>query len=410
RARQLAGPELDIAWTAYCQSALGASLGPGAVQAICAAIGRADDAVKVMTAVGGIESADAAIMMWNLSRSIQSSPVLTAEFDAGIDGLLARLGTSSEPDAAAFLSQWAEMIALHGHRGPNEWDLRAHSWTTLPSMPLGMLERMRYQDDVKSPVAAAERGVIVREQLTTELLAMVEGDAEAYGGLQAGIGSAGLFYGMREMGKNACIRLIHEAKLAMMEVGARMVADGVIDDPQQVFMLLDEEVDGFLAEPGSMSSLLRERDASFQYLATVEPPYIIKLEEGVPPISQWPARGDMGDAVAATVGEVLQGATGSPGIVTGTARVVIDPSDPGAIGPGDIMIAPTTDPSWVPLFLAAEGVVVNVGAVASHAAIMCRELGIPCAVSVIDATKRIPDGATIEIDGSSGAVKIVALP
>jgi phosphohistidine swiveling domain-containing protein len=277
-------------------------------------------------------------------------------------------------------------------------------------MPLGMLERMRYQDDVKSPVAAAERGAIVREQLTTELLAMVEGDAEAHGGLQAGIGSAGLFYGMREMGKNACIRLIHEAKLAMMEVGARMVADGVIDDPQQVFMLLDEEVDGFLAEPGSMSSLLRERDASFQYLATVEPPYIIKLEEGVPPISQWPTRGDMGDAVAATVGEVLQGATGSPGIVTGTARVVIDPSDPGAIGPGDIMIAPTTDPSWVPLFLAAEGVVVNVGAVASHAAIMCRELGIPCAVSVIDATKRIPDGATIEIDGSSGAVKIVALP
>ena len=410
RARQLAGPELDIAWTAYCQSALGASLGPGAVQAICAAIGRADDAVKVMTAVGGIESADAAIMMWNLSRSIQSSPALTAEFDTGIDGLLARLTTSSEPDAAAFLAQWAEMIALHGHRGPNEWDLRAHSWTTLPSMPLGMLERMRYQDDVKSPVAAAERGAIVREQLTPELLAMVEGDAEAHGGLQAGIGSAGLFYGMREMGKNACIRLIHEAKLAMMEVGARMVADGVIDDPQQVFMLLDEEVDGFLAEPGSMSSLLRERDASFQYLATVEPPYIIKLEEGVPPISQWPTRGDMGDAVAATVGEVLQGATGSPGIVTGTARVVIDPSDPGAIGPGDILIAPTTDPSWVPLFLAAEGVVVNVGAVASHAAIMCRELGIPCAVSVIDATKRIPDGATIEIDGSSGAVKIVALP
>jgi phosphohistidine swiveling domain-containing protein len=410
RARQLAGPELEIAWTAYCQSALGASLGPGAVQAICAAIGRADDAVKVMTSVGGIESADAAIMMWNLSRTIQSSPALTAEFDAGVDDLLARLSASSEPDAASFLTEWAEMIALHGHRGPNEWDLRAHSWTTLPSMPLGMLERMRYQDDVKSPVAAAERGAVVRERLTVELLAMVEGDAEAHGGLQAGIHSAGLFYGMREMGKNACIRLIHEAKLALMELGTRMVADGVIDEPQQVFMLLDDEVEGFLAEPSAMSALLRERDASFQHLATVEPPYIIKLEEGVPPISDWPARGGAGTAIAAAVGEVLQGTTGSPGIVTGTARVVLDPSDPGAIGPGDIMIAPTTDPSWVPLFLAAEGVVVNVGAVASHAAIMCRELGIPCAVSVIDATKRIPDGATIEIDGSSGAVKIVALP
>ena len=110
------------------------------------------------------------------------------------------------------------------------------------------------------------------------------------------------------------------------------------------------------------------------------------------------------------VGEVLQGAMGSPGVVTGIARVVLDPSDPGAIGPGDIMVAPTTDPSWVPLFLAAEGVVVDVGAVASHAAIMCRELGLPCAVSVVDATKRIPDGATIEIDGSTGAVTIVAVP
>ena len=109
----------------------------------------------------------------------------------------------------------------------------------------------------------------------------------------------------------------------------------------------------------------------------------------------------------AAVGDVLQGAAGSPGVVTGTARVVLEPSDPGAIGPGDIMIAPTTDPSWTPLFLAAEGVVVDVGAVASHAAIVCRELGIPCALSVVDATQRIPDGAQIRIDGSTGEVTML---
>jgi pyruvate,water dikinase len=62
------------------------------------------------------------------------------------------------------------------------------------------------------------------------------------------------------------------------------------------------------------------------------------------------------------------------------------------------------------LFLSVERIVVNVGAVGSHAAIMCRELGLPCAVSVIDATDRIPDGATIEIDGSTGKVTILALP
>ncbi len=410
RARTIAGPELEEAWTSYCQSALGASLGPGAVQAICEAIGRGPDAVKVMTAVGNIESADAGVVMWDLSRTVKNSASLMAAFDAGVDGLLDRLAASDDADSTAFLQQWAKMIAVHGHRGPNEWDLHAHSWTTLPSMPLGMLERLRHQDDSKSPAEAHARGAAERERLTPELLAIVEGDPEAHGGLQAGIASAAVFYGMREMGKNACIRLIHEAKLALMELGRRHVEAGVLDDAQQVFMLLDDEVDGFLADPGSMAATIRDRDETFGVLATLEPPYIIKLEEGVPPISSWPARGADTGSTLAGVGDVLQGAMGSPGVVSGTARVVLDPSDPGAIGPGDIMVAPTTDPSWVPLFLAAEGVVVNVGAVASHAAIMCRELGLPCAVSVIDATKRIPDGATIEIDGSTGTVTIVAVP
>jgi pyruvate,water dikinase len=333
-----------------------------------------------------------------------------AEFDAGVDGILDRLAASDDADAASFLQAWSDMIAVHGHRGPNEWDLRAHSWTTMPSMPLGMLERMRHQLDSKSPADAHARGVAERERLTPELLAIVEGDPEAHGGLQAGIASAAVFYGMREMGKNACIRLIHEAKLALMEVGQRKVDAGLLDDAQQIFMLLDDEVDSFLADPESMVATIRERDASFDLLAELEPPYIVKLEEGVPPISSWPTRGADTGATLAGVGEVLQGAMGSPGVVTGIARVVLDPSDPGAIGPGDIMVAPTTDPSWVPLFLAAEGVVVNVGAVASHAAIMCRELGLPCAVSVIDATKRIPDGATIEIDGSTGTVTIISTP
>ncbi|MEP1124005.1 MAG: PEP-utilizing enzyme [Ilumatobacter sp.] len=409
RAREVAGPNLDDAWTVYCQSALGSSLGPGAVQAICAAIGRGPDAVKLMTAVGGIESADAPSAMWAISRTVKNSSSLSAEFDAGVDGLLDRLGDADDADTATFLDQWTELIATHGHRGPNEWDLRPHSWTTKPSMPLGMIERMRHQSDDHSPTAAQERGAAERVALTTEILALVEGDAEAHGTLQAGIASAAVFYKARELGKNSCIRLIHEAKLALMEVGGRLTRDGHLDDPQQIFMLVDDELDAFLDDPSSMIDTIRERGAKFDHLHTVEPPYIVGREGGVPPISSWGPRGGR-KAEPGSVGDVLQGAMGSPGKVTGTARVILDPSDAGDFGPGDIMIAPTTDPSWVPLFLAAEGVVVNVGAVASHAAIMCRELGLPCAVSVHDATDRIPDGATIEIDGSTGTVTIIALP
>jgi len=238
---------------------------------------------------------------------------------------------------------------------------------------------------------------------------MVEGDPEAHGGLAAGIASAGVFFGLRETGKNACIRAIHEGKLAMFEVGQRMVDGGHLTDVQDIFMLLDDELDAYLDDPAAMAATITERSGHFATLHDLEPPYIIKLEEGVPPISSWGQR-NSGTVDAATEGELLQGAAGAPGTITGVARVVLDPSDPSAVGPGDIMIAPTTDPSWTPLFLSAAGVVVNVGAVASHAAIVCRELGVPCAVSVVDATRRIPDGATISIDGSSGAVTVISLP
>ena len=107
---------------------------------------------------------------------------------------------------------------------------------------------------------------------------------------------------------------------------------------------------------------------------------------------------------------MLQGGPGAPGIVTGTARVVLDPSDPSAIEPGDIMIAPTTDPSWTPLFVPAAGVIVDVGAPMSHAVIVSRELGIPCVVSATGGTRRIPDGARVRVDGGTGTVTVLSVP
>ena len=71
-----------------------------------------------------------------------------------------------------------------------------------------------------------------------------------------------------------------------------------------------------------------------------------------------------------------------------------------------MLIAPQTDPSWVPLFVPAAAVVVNVGAMGSHAMIVSRELGIPCVASVVDATDIIPDGAMVTVDGNAGTVTI----
>jgi pyruvate,water dikinase len=77
------------------------------------------------------------------------------------------------------------------------------------------------------------------------------------------------------------------------------------------------------------------------------------------------------------------------------------------IAPGDIIVCPATTPSWVPVFTIASGLVTNTGGVLAHAAVVAREFGLPAVVGVAGATSRIPDGALIEIDGTTGVVRLL---
>ena len=171
-ARSMA-PIIDEVWVPYCQSCLASSLGPGAVQAICAAIGRSDDAVTAMSGIGDIESADASFVMWDLSRTVRGSADLMAAFDGELVGLIDRLRIAASADAKGFVSTWDKLIATHGHRGPNEWDMRAHSWYTKPELALSMLERLRNQDDARSPHVAKKAAAATRESISAELLEAV---------------------------------------------------------------------------------------------------------------------------------------------------------------------------------------------------------------------------------------------
>ncbi len=137
-----------------------------------------------------------------------------------------------------------------------------------------------------------------------------------------------------------------------------------------LFLLLPSEEDkNFrpkLFENEALQSLVNNKYLKeyFKNPGRIEPPYIVDGE--APPLSQWERR----DAISVDtvkVGDVLQGVAGSPGVITGTARIMLDLSDPMKLEPGDIMIAPSTDPSWTPLFLAAGAVITNIGAVGTHA-------------------------------------------
>lgn len=86
--------------------------------------------------------------------------------------------------------------------------------------------------------------------------------------------------------------------------------------------------------------------------------------------------------------------------------MILDPAKPEGLEPDDVLVAPLTDPAWTPLFTSAAAVIVEHGAPVSHAVIISRELGIPCVVSLTDATKLIRDGARVTVDGSTGSVTV----
>jgi phosphohistidine swiveling domain-containing protein len=387
-------------------ASLGATVGPAVLSALTAEVDPTAT-TKLITGVGDVDSAAIAGRMFELSRLVRKSPTLTAEFERGFEGLLDRLRGSSDPDAVRFLAEVDDYTYEHGSRGPNEYDIYSWSYETKPELVLSSIERLRLAADDADPVRGEASGAAERERLTTQFREMFADNPEALGTFEAALHSASVFMSARERCKCNNIRTIAEVRMCFYEVGQRMVDAGHLDHKRQICMLLADEVDGYLEDPASFKSLLADREADYLSLYDLEPPYIV--DKVAPPLSQWQRKSEMSIAHV-KVGDVLQGVAGSPGVATGIARVLLDLSDPFRLEVDDILIAPQTDPAWTPLFLSAGAVITNVGAVGTHAVIVSRELGIPCVPSIPDATRRIPDGATITVDGSKGTVTIVALP
>lgn len=373
----------------------------GMLQGICQAIGQPELPMKLVAGIGDVDSAAPSWRLWALGRQVAEDAALAAEFDKGVAGILDRLRASGE--GRAFLDDFDSFLADYGSRGPNEWEMRAPTWGTHPELALHAIDRMRHAADAHDPERHRAERQAEREAVTKAVAEALESDKEVQGQFLAAVRAAGTFLAGRERTKTTIIKAVHEARLMFHEIGSRMVAEGHFEDVLDFGMLTDAEYDDFLAEPATFAGTIRERSALFAKLQRLEPPFIINGE--VPPLSEWKARG-AAKVVGAKSGDVLAGIPGCPGTYTGRARVITTPDDPTALEPGDVLIAPITDPAWTPLFVPAGAVVVDVGAQISHAVIVSRELGIPCVVSVTDATRRIPDGATVTVDGSTGTVTV----
>lgn len=198
-------------------------------------------------------------------------------------------------------------------------------------------------------------------------------------------------------------RLFGRVRSLFLCMGMQLASRGVIDDRRDIFYLTLEEIFGVIDHTA----------ASYDLRGTVE---LRKREHAENTEKDLPVRifvngiaGFSGRRFGMT-GAVAEGdLTGIPccaGEVQATARVVNDPQR-ADFAPGQILVAKSTDPGWIVLFSLAAGIIVEKGSLLSHAAIVSREMGIPCIISATGATTRIPDGATVQMDGATGGITIV---
>ncbi|WP_197520528.1 NAD-dependent epimerase/dehydratase family protein [Mycobacterium sp. E2479] len=310
--------------------------------------------LRSTTLLGGVlELAEIVAADDGLRRLIEDSPSET---------VLDRL----RGNAPAFAAKFDHLLAECGHRGPGETELSNPVYIDAPELFLRSV-----MGSIRTGRAA--QGVSVQTPLGKVLVRL-----------------AGAAIGRRERGRDVCMRIAYELRLALREWGRRLVERGTLEFADDVHYLAVEEA---YYPPADSTDRVARRRAERKRLAELEFP--IHFRHPWRPAAQ----------VAVDDEQVISGLAVSPGVARGRARIMAEADDD--FEPGEVLVTNVTDTGWTPFFGCAAAVVTNIGDMLSHAAIVAREFGVPAVVNTLIATQRLKDGQLVEVDGTAGTVRII---
>jgi pyruvate,water dikinase len=296
----------------------------------------------------------------------------------------------------------AEFLATFGHRAPDrEIDLGLPRFSDDPSYVVQLVRGYLAAGDPSGLLARQEQGARAAEDAVEELAVAVR---STRGRVRARVLRAVLVRyralgGLRERPKFDLVRVLALARSVVQQVGADLVAAGRLDDADDVFYLQPAEL--YAAGADTASDLrglaARGRREYRRELARRAVPRILTSDGEAVFGPTAPLAGTPGTLVGTGV---------SPGVHEGLVRVLDSPVGAG-LAPGEVLVAASTDPGWTPLFLLAGALVMEVGGVVSHGAIVAREYGIPAVATVADATRRLHTGQRVRVDGAAGTITLL---
>ncbi|MBX7444011.1 MULTISPECIES: PEP/pyruvate-binding domain-containing protein [unclassified Arthrobacter] len=349
--------------------------------------------------------------LWHLAEAIRDDAQSRSALMAGDTAVLAEAFRAGQLPARleAGLTRFLER---YGHRAVAEIDVGQPRWSEEPAHILGILANyLRLDNPALAPDVQFSKAAEEAEAQVELLVARAAARGRVRGMLVRGaLRRARLFAGLRELPKYQLVVGLAEVRRQILLVGSELADSSRLERPDDVFFLAFDEVRqaltgtvGTAANTGDAGTpvpdlrpLVAARRGDYdRELGRRHIPRVL-LSDGTEP-----------EAVRAAVGNAAEGTlTGSPasaGTVTARARVILDPVG-ARLEPGEILVAPSTDPGWTPLFLTAGGLVMEMGGPNSHGAVVAREYGIPAVVGVPGATRVIATGQTITVDGGSGTV------
>ncbi len=346
----------------------------------------------------GNVTSEMGLMIGDLADIARKHAEVLKHLETGYDGTFRQRMKRTE-GGTLFLNAWDEFMRLFGMRCPGEIDITRPRWREDPSTLIpSLLSHIRSVPNGEHRIKFAQ-GLKEAEEAAENIVARLK--ATRFGAVKAKwVARLIRVYrdvmGIRELPKYIMVRHLALYREAILEEGRALADRGILRHPDDIYYLSLEEIASLLEGSHSFNAagLIERRKKEHERNRKLTPPRLMTSEGEI--ITG--KRKHTGAPEGAFIGTPV-----SAGVAEGVARIVLRPEE-ADLQPGEILVAPFTDPGWTPLFHSAKGLVMEVGGMMTHGAVVAREYGIPAVVGIDNATQIIKNGDRIRIDGTQGFV------
>ena len=354
---------------------------------------------RLFSALGGLPEAEAGLDLWRLAALAHSDRDTAASVLCAGEWTLVRTNLERTEAGRTWLQAWEEFRREHGHHCRGEIELFNARWAETPDYILSLVRSYLRAIDQSHPVEKQKQLAGERRRLTEHCRQRLKNPVQRWI-FTFSLRRAQTLARHREEWKNQAVRQIAVLRRALLTLGSRLHQNGVLADRDDVFFLEIPEIVATATGPAhpDLRDWVASRRKEYERNRKLHPPPVV-IGEFTPTAPDSPIP-DVGT-------RLLKGIPVSPSAVSGRAKVILRSDEDEQVLPGEILIAPFTDPAWTPYFVQAAGLVADQGGILSHGSIVAREYGLPAVTNVGSATRLIHTGDLVHVDGNRGEVTIL---